>query len=481
MVGRPNVGKSTLFNRLVGKRLALVDPTPGLTRDRKEGMAHVDGLPFLVVDTPGFEHRDDNTLQAKMWDQAVYAIKQSVLVVFVIDGVEGITAQDRDIAAYLRTMGVPVLCCVSKADTKQAAATAMEAYALGFEGPVAVSAAHNRGMVSFYEAIAPYVASSSVAASLTRARADLGSAHEGDGDGEDQLPPSEDDPVSEDLTPEEGVTPERPLKLAVVGRPNVGKSSLINAIIDEERLLVGPEAGVTRDSIALGWRHKDTYFQLIDTAGLRKKARVQSRAEHLAGFQTQVSIDYAPLVLVVLDVTQALEKQDLTILHRVCEEGRCLIIGLNKWDLVPRNQQSVYLKAVQEQIDKAVPQLEGVPLVPLSAKTKYGLRQVFDTFIDLYAVWQKRISTATLNRWLESVLEQHQPPLVAGRRIKIRYMTQKKARPPTFLLFVNILEGFPEGYLRYLRRQLRYAFEMPGVPLRLILRKGSNPYDKRAR
>lgn len=444
LVGRPNVGKSTLFNRLVGRPDALVDATPGLTRDRKESSASLAGYPLILIDTAGFEHQEKGSLEASMWQQTEKAIKEAAAVLFLIDGITGITPQDEDIARYLRRHKTPIICVVNKADTKQAKNTVLEAFKLGFDTPIELSAAHGWGLGDIFNAIEPYLPK--------------------------RVPENDADDAVEKNTDI--------LQMAVIGRPNVGKSSLINTLIKEERLLVGPEAGVTRDSIKLAWTYKDTPFELIDTAGLRKKSKVNEHLETLSVAQTRTSIQYAPLVLVLLDVTRALEKQDLSIVHDVYKEGRCLIIGLNKWDLVQPAQQQAYLKSFQEQIDLMLPQAEGVPFVTLSALKGTGIKRLFDTCLELYTVWNKRLPTAKLNEWLEGCLYRHQPPLINGRRLKIRYMTQKKSRPPTFMLFTNIKKDFPESYLRYLQRRLRQDFDMPGVPLRFILKKGENPYHK---
>ncbi len=470
LVGRPNVGKSTLFNRLVGKQKALVNSTPGLTRDRQEAEALVDGLPFLVVDTAGFEHRDEATMQAKMWDQAEKAVQQAEAVIFIIDGIAGITAQDEVIAQYLREKNKPIICVVNKTDAKKAEPTIMEAYALGFGRPISLAATHGHGMEELYEHIAPYV-SAAAARMKKRGSLEIKSLKEKKKDLDVAL---ENADIEE---PEHGENQTyKALQFAVIGRPNVGKSSLLNAIIKEERLLVGSEAGMTRDSIFLNWTYKDMPFELIDTAGLRKSARITGIVERLSTQQTHEAIQFAPIVVILLDITRALEKQDLVIVHDVYKEGRCVIIGLNKWDLIEPSQREEYTKKFKEQLDIVLPQAEGIPFVPLSAKTGFGLNNLFDVCLKLYTVWQKKISTGKLNTWLEMALSAHQPPLVRGRRLKIRYIMQKKARPPTFFLFVNIKDGFPESYIRYMQRKLRIAFDFPGVPIRFILKKGENPY-----
>lgn len=454
LVGRPNVGKSTLFNRFLGKSKAIVDSTPGLTRDRQEAKVNTEGtIPFSVIDTAGFEHREASTMQAKMWDQTEKAIQESDAVLFIVDGVTGITAQDEAIAKYLREKNKPVICIVNKGDVKKAEETIFDAYSLGFSEPVLISAAHGHGMEELYQAIKPYIEKNAKTAKAE----DKGNL------------------VEESIDEKQDSS----LQLAIIGRPNVGKSSLLNAIIEEERLLVGEEAGVTRDSIFLNWVYKGTNFELIDTAGLRKSARRTDIIERLSAKKTQEAIQFAPIVVVLLDITRALEKQDLTIVHNVYKEGRCVVIGLNKWDLVKPYKRDSYIKYFKEQLGVVLPQAEGIPFVPLSAKKRLGLRDLFNVCLNLYKVWQKKIPTSRLNEWLEEVLSRHQPPLVRGRRLKIRYITQKKARPPTFLLFVNIKEGFPESYIRYMQRQLRQAFDFPGVPVRFLLKKGENPYHKK--
>jgi len=469
LVGRPNVGKSTLFNRFLGKSKALVNSMPGLTRDRQEAEVNVPGIPpFLVIDTAGFEHREESTIQAKMWEQTEKAVQESRAVFFIIDGAAGITPQDEVIAQYLREKNKPIICVVNKGDIKKTKEAVIEAYSLGFDEPILISAAHGTGMQDLYESLKPYISkekvgkdgchSEDVALMKLRDKNDKASYTELEGE---NLPSSS------------------ALQMAIIGRPNVGKSSLLNAIVEEERLLVGEEAGVTRDSISLKWMYKDTPFELIDTAGLRKSAKRTDIVERLSAQKTQEAVQFAPIVVVLLDVTRALEKQDLVIVHDVYKEGRCVIIGLNKWDLVESSQRDGYIKKFKEQLGVVLPQAEGIPFAPLSAKTGFGLKNLFDVCLNLYKVWQKKVPTSQLNDWLEGVLSKHQPPLIRGRRLKIRYITQKKSRPPTFMLFVNIKEGFPESYIRYLQRQLRVAFHFFGVPIRFILKKGENPYHSK--
>ena len=447
IVGRPNVGKSTLFNRLVGRKLALVDDRPGVTRDRREGEARLGDLTFRVVDTAGLEEADEETLLGRMRAQTEAAIADADVILFLIDARVGVLPADRPFAELVRSSGKPVILIANKAEGGAGLAGAYEAFSLGLGEPVPLSAEHGEGMADLFEALMPHVPAP---------------AEEGDGDAEDG---------------EEDEDPNKPLQVAIVGRPNAGKSTLINRMIGEERLLVGPEAGITRDSISLDWRWRSRPIKLFDTAGLRKRARVEDKLEKLSVADALRAVRFAEVVVVLLDATIPFEKQDLSIVDLVEQEGRALVIGLNKWDLVA--DQPGLLKELREKATRLLPQVRGVPIVPLSGLAGSGIDPLMKAVVDAYGVWNRRIPTAKLNQWLEGALEANPPPAVSGRRIKIRYMTQVKARPPHFAVFGNQLDALPKSYARYLVNGLREAFDLPGVPIRISLRMGQNPFDKR--
>jgi GTP-binding protein len=456
IVGRPNVGKSTLFNRLVGRKLALVHDTPGVTRDRREADATLGSLSFRVIDTAGFEDDTPESLAGRMTAQTLTAIADADAALLVIDAREGITAGDEIIARALRKADKPAIVVANKCEGRAADIGLAEAYALGFGEPVAVSAEHALGMGALEDALAEHI--------LPTIAAD-----ERDDGEDDTQTPAEDDA-------EDGVE-DRPVQLAIVGRPNVGKSSLFNRLLGAERTLTGPEAGITRDAIAAPWRVEDQEFLLYDTAGLRKKARAAGHTlEEMSIGSTLEAIRFADCVLVMIDATQAFEKQDLTIADLIAREGRAVVFIANKWDLV-ENRAGAY-GALREKLDRLLPQVVGAPLVQISTETGEGLERLVPAIAAAMAAWNKRVGTAALNRFLEKALERHAPPAVSGRRVKIRYMTQVKARPPTFALFGNQLKALPEDYVRYLTNGLREAFELKGTPIRFLMRSGPNPFDK---
>lgn len=458
IVGRPNVGKSTLFNRLVGKRLALVDDQPGVTRDRREGEAHLLDLHFRIVDTAGYEDEDPQTLPGRMRRQTEAAIASADAALFLIDARVGVTPLDEEIARWLRGSDTPVILAGNKAEGRAAEDGLMEAYALGLGEPVAISAEHGQGLADLFQALMPHV---------ERAEREIAEA----GLVEMEMPDTDDEEALDAA----------PLKLAVVGRPNAGKSTLINRVLGEERLITGPEAGITRDSIAIDhqWTDRDgrqRTVRLIDTAGMRKRAKVQDKLEKLAVADGLHAVDFAEVVVLLLDATKGLEAQDLRIADKVLQEGRALIIALNKWD-VAENGSSLY-QGVRKALDEGLAQVKGVPLITVSGATGKGLDDLLAAAFEVRRVWSHRVSTGALNRWFESALEANPPPAPGGKRIKLRYITQAKTRPPGFVLFGTRLDLLPESYQRYLVNGIRRDLGFGAVPVRLTLRSPKNPFGK---
>ena len=459
IIGRPNVGKSTLFNRLVGKRLALVDDTPGVTRDWREGEGRIASLRFRVLDTAGLEDAPDDSLAGRMRRQTEQALRAADVALFLLDARAGVTPMDEHFADLLRKESVPVILVANKCEGKAGEPGLLEAYALGLGDPVPVSAEHGEGMGDLFEALLP---------------------HAEEAESRDALLAGEVEELADGVGPDDEEEEDRgPLQLAIVGRPNVGKSTLINRLLGEERLLTGPEAGITRDSIAVDWSFQGRPVKLVDTAGLRRRARINEKLEKLSGSDTMRAIRFAQVVVVMLDSELMLEKQDLTIARQVVEEGRGLIIAANKWDLVKNPKQT--LKALQEKLEITLPQVRGVPVVTISALEGRNLDRLLGTVFDLYDLWRSRISTAKLNDWLNAMTTAHPPPMVAGRRIRLRYATQVKTRPPTFAIWCSRGSELPDSYTRYLVNGLREDFDLEGVPLRVLLRKSENPYADRAK
>ena len=444
IVGRPNVGKSTLFNRLAGKRLALVDDQPGLTRDRREAEAELGGCKVTLIDTAGLEPGDSG-LTSRMRQQTEAAIGQADLVVFLIDARDGVVAADEIFAELVRQSGKTVIVAANKSEGRAAEAGLYEAYSLGLGEPLPVSAEHDLGIGELAEAIGE----------ACRAQCEPDEAREEEAAGEE---------------------PPHPLRIAIVGRPNVGKSTLVNALLGEERMITGPEAGITRDAVASRLEWDGRSLLLFDTAGLRRKMRVEERAEKLSVSDALKAIRFAEVAVLLLDAEQPFEKQDLQIAALIAEEGRALVIAVNKWDLV--RDRDKRLAELQEACQRLLPQVKGVALVPVSAKTGKGIDRLMEAILSVEALWNRRLPTRVLNQWLQAAVEAHSPPAVSGRRIKLRYITQANARPPTFVLFCSRPKALPDSYVRYLVNGLRESFDLPGVPIRLNLRKGDNPFAR---
>jgi GTP-binding protein len=448
IVGRPNVGKSTLFNRLVGRRLALVDDTPGVTRDRREAAMEIDDAAVRLIDTAGLEEAGPEALESRMRRQTEAAVADADLILFVIDARAGLTPADELFGRLLRTAGKPVALVANKAESRAGDAGIIEAYALGFGEPIPVSAEHGIGIPDVFDAIR---------AILPRK--------------ETQEEASATGHASENVT--------KPLAVAIIGQPNAGKSTLVNRLLGEERLLTGPEAGITRDAIALDWEWRGRAFRLVDTAGIRRKAKVVGKLEQLSVGDALRAIRFAEVVILLMDATEPLEKQDLQLADLVANEGRALVLALNKWDLVADPQAR--LRELHADLDETLNQVRGVPMAPVSARTGYGLDRLMEAVLAIEAIWNKRIATAALNRWLAAVVQQHPPPAVSGRRLKLKYLTQSKTRPPTFYLSCSRPDALPEGYKRYIVNGLREDFQLPGVPIRLMLRRDDNPFQGRRR
>ena len=442
IIGRPNVGKSTLFNRLAGRKLALVHDLPGVTRDRREAPAALGDLRFTIIDTAGLDDGEKGSLTARMRSQTIAALEDTDAILFLVDAKAGLTAADRDFAQLLRRRGHKVILVANKAEGRDADSDAF--FALGLGEPIALSAEHGDGLSALYDALVPLIAPDAM-------------------------------PGEEEASPESA---DKPLLLAVIGRPNVGKSTLVNRLLGSERMLTGPEAGITRDAIAIDWQFRGRRIRLFDTAGLRRRPRVTEKLEQLAVDDARTAVRFAEVCVLVVDATQLLEKQDLTIAREIAEEGRAIVLAINKWDLVADKREK--LKDLRDALAHGVTQLAGIAAVTLSAKTGAGVDKLMPAVLEAYDVWNRRIPTPQLNRWLEEAQTRNPPPLVSGRRLRLRYMTQANIRPPTFALFASKPGDLPESYRRYLTNQLRDSFDLPGVPIRMMLRKGKNPYeDKR--
>jgi GTPase len=451
IVGRPNVGKSTLFNRLVGRRQALVDDQPGVTRDRREGEGRLGDLVFKVIDTAGLEDAERKTLSGRMQAQTAAAIAQADAVLFLVDARAGTTPVDRSFADLVRRSGKPAIVVANKSEGRAGEAGALESFALGLGEPVAISAEHGEGLSGLYDAL----------------RAALPAATEREDD-EDQSSNAPD-----------AAGEEKAIRVAVIGRPNTGKSTLINRLVGEERLLTGPEAGITRDAIAVDLDWHGQHFRLYDTAGLRRRSRIDEKLEKLSVADALNAVRFAEVVIVLIDAQAPFEEQDIRIADLVEREGRTIVIAINKWDLVEREPGG--MSRLRETVDRLLPQIKGVPVAALSAKSGDGLDRLMAAVTESHTVWNRRVPTAALNRFLARAISQNPPPAVRGRRLRLDYMTQPKARPPTFVLFCSRADAVPDTYRRYLVNELREDFALPGTPIRLTLRAKQNPYAKRKR
>ncbi|MEO1729625.1 MAG: ribosome biogenesis GTPase Der [Pseudomonadota bacterium] len=467
IIGRPNVGKSTLFNRLVGKKLALVDDQPGVTRDRRMGDADVAGLEFTIVDTAGWEDEDAQTLPGRMRKQTEASLEGADVALFVVDARAGLTPLDNEIARYLREHDVPIVLVANKAEGSAGESGVLEAYSLGFGEPVALSAEHGEGVADLFGGLWPIIGDKAEVweAEVEQAKLEI----------------------------EDEEAPLGPLKLAIVGRPNAGKSTLINRLLDEDRLLTGPEAGITRDSIAIDWEWRDPrvpaddedddglrQIRLIDTAGMRKKRNVTEKLEKLSVADARRAVDFAEVVVLLLDATQGLEHQDLKIASMVLEEGRALMIAINKWDIAGKNTAetpSGIFNGIKAALDDGLAQVRGVPLFAVSAKTGKGLDTMLGAAFEIRESWSKRVPTAALNRWFDDALEANPPPAPGGRRIKLRYITQAGTRPPRFVVFGTRLDALPKSYERYLVNGIRAKLGFGAVPVRVVLKSPKNPYN----
>ncbi|MGY2805863.1 MULTISPECIES: ribosome biogenesis GTPase Der [unclassified Bradyrhizobium] len=446
IIGRPNVGKSTLFNRLVGQKLALVDDEPGVTRDRREGQARLYDLDFTIIDTAGLDEGAKGSLTARMQEQTETAIELADALMFVIDARVGLTPTDRAFADFARKANKPVVLVANKAEGKHGEIGAMESYALGLGDPVQISAEHGEGMGDLHEALSALVPET----------------------------PEEDDELEDDEEISEEEAAQRPIRVAIVGRPNAGKSTLINHLLGEERLLTSPEAGTTRDSIAVEITWQGRQFRVFDTAGLRRRSRIEEKLEKLSVADALRAVRFAEVVVMMMDAQNKFEEQDLRIADLIEREGRAIVLAVNKWDLVERKPNQI--SQLRTDADHWLPQVKGAPIVAVSGLMGEGIDRLMTAIQEAYAVWNRRLPTSALNRWFEQAIQANPPPAVSGRRLKLNYITQVKARPPSFVLFCSRADAIPRSYLRYLINSLRETFDLPGTPIRITLREKANPF-----
>jgi GTPase len=446
IIGRPNVGKSTLFNRLVGQKIALVDDEPGVTRDRREGEARLGDLEFTIIDTAGLDEGAKGSLTARMQEQTETAIALADALMFVVDARVGLTPTDRAFADFARRANKPVVLVANKAEGKHGEVGAMESYALGLGDPVQISAEHGEGLSELYDALRVLMPE----------------------------PVEHEEFDDDDIIESDEDFAKRPIRVAIVGRPNAGKSTLINRLLGEERLLTSPEAGTTRDSIAveLTWQGRD--FRVFDTAGLRRRARIEEKLEKLSVSDALRAVRFAEVVVMMMDSQNRFEEQDLRIADLIEREGRAIVLAVNKWDLMER--KGSLISALRTDVDHWLPQVKGAPVVAVSGLMGEGIDRLMTAIEEAYAVWNKRVPTAALNRWFEEAVQTNPPPAVSGRRLKLNYITQNKARPPSFVLFCSRADAVPQSYLRYLTNSLREAFDLPGTPIRITLREKANPF-----
>lgn len=463
IVGRPNVGKSTLFNKMAGKKLAIVDNTPGVTRDWREAEANLFGQQMIIIDTAGLEESFDSSIQGRMRQQTEAALEMADAILFVIDGREGVTPADEHFAAFLRRQHKPIILAVNKCESDKVSQSGVgEAYSLGFGDPIAVSAEHSLGFDDLYNAFVPYFPE-----------------EEKIDDGENEVKNEFDnlddiEGVEDYVFKQEDDDPEKPIKIAIVGRPNVGKSTLLNAILDEQRVMTGPEAGITRDAIAVDWTYEGRKFKLVDTAGLRRKSKVTNNIEQMSAEDSMRAIRLAQIVILVIDGNIALEKQDLQIAEHVASEGRALVIAVNKWDSV--SGRSEVLDDIKHKLSTSLSQTKDIEFATISAKNCKNIDKLFYKALKTYEIWNKRIGTGGLNRWLAGMESKNPAPLVGGRHNRVKYITQIKTRPPTFALWASRPKELPDSYRRYITNGLRRDFDIPSVPVRLLVRASKNPY-----
>ena len=468
LIGRPNVGKSTLFNRLTGKHWAITHDTPGVTRDWREAYGHLLDQKIRVIDTAGLENKFDDSIEARMRAQTERGLAEADVILFMIDGREGVTQMDEFFAVWARKQGKPILLLINKCESDRIEDQArLDAYTLGLGEPIPISASHGHGLDLIYEQLLPHFARAPKAPVVEDYQPVISWA----GEDLDALEGQEDFDLESKIIDDSG----KPIKLSIVGRPNAGKSTLMNALLQDDRVMTGPEAGLTRDAIAVDWEYNDQKFRLVDTAGLRKKARIDNKIEEFAVEDTMRAIRLSQIVVVMIDATKLFEKQDLQIAAHVIEEGRCLVIALNKWDLV--EDKRAVLEEIQYQMSVSLAQIRNIPMVAMSALRETNLDLLMKTVMDAYGIWNKRVSTGKLNRWLEQKISQTPPPMVNGRPNRMRYMTQVNIRPPTFAIWMSKPDALPDSYKRYLMNGLREDYGLTGTPIRFLLRTTKNPFS----